>query len=462
MRVVLAQLLLKKADFYFFDEPTNHLDIVAKEWFLNFLKKADFGFLLVCHERYVLDELCEQILALEHKTGKIYQGNYSAYRAKHAQEAAVLRQSALQQQKIIEKKEANIARFKASASRASLAQSMIKELSRIERIELPPDTAVMNITLPEILQSGRQVLSVQGVSHAFDGKIIFEHASCSLERGEKVALIAANGVGKTTLLHVIAQELTRQKGSVTFGHNVEFALFHQDQHKVLNLKNSILDEIQESTGLAVTTATIRSILGAFLFSADDVYKKIGVLSGGEKGRVGLVKLLLKKANFLILDEPTNHLDMESKEVLLNALKEYKGTVLFVSHDQDFINQLATRILELTPTGIHSYAGNYNDYLYQRQFVKNPEKKPAREQKQKQAPQLIENTTQNIERASKKLEAALARLEKDKQQLTEQLFDYEYGTKEFSERYNKISEIDKQHAKLFTEWAELQDKLENLT
>lgn len=469
MRVVLAQLLLKNADFYFFDEPTNHLDIVAKDWFLNFLKKAPFGFLLVCHERYVLDALCEQILALEHKTGKMYQGNYSAYKTKSAEEIAVLRQTAMQQKKIIEKKEAVIARFKSSAARGSMAQSMAKELGRMERIELPPETAIMSVTLPPLNPSGKQVLTIQNVSHAFGDKKIFENISSTVERGEKVALIAANGVGKTTLLHIVAQIIPLQKGgNITLGHNVEYAMFHQDQNAVLNHKNTILREVEDSAGLATTTAAIRSVLGSFLFSSDDVYKKIGVLSGGEKGRVGLVKLLLKKANFLILDEPTNHLDIESKEVLLAALKEFQGTVLFVSHDHDFINQLSTKILELTPRGIHSYAGNYDDYLYQRQFVQTAETKESGDSKKKgsthqpgtpnTAPHQVIDKSE-LQHQSKQLETKLARLEKEKTQVTDELFEYEYGTKEFTERYNRIEEIDKQHTKLFTEWTSLQKQLE---
>jgi ATP-binding cassette subfamily F protein 3 len=462
MRVVLAQLLLKNADFYFFDEPTNHLDIVAKDWFLNFLKKAPFGFLLVCHERYMLDELCDYTLALENKNGKLYQGNYTEYKTKSSAEQAILRQTALQQQKIIEKKEAVIARFKSSAARGSMAQSMMKELGRMERVELPPEPPVMAVTLPTLNPSGKQVLTVQNVSYAFSGRTIFDHISCSIERGEKVALIAANGVGKTTLLHIIAQEIALQKGAITLGHNVQFAMFHQDQNAVLTHKNTILQEVEESAGLATTTAAIRSVLGAFLFSAEDVYKKVGVLSGGEKGRVGLVKLLLKKANFLILDEPTNHLDIESKEMLLDALKKYQGTILFVSHDHDFINNLATRILELTPHGVHSYTGNYNDYLYQKQFVTpaDAKEKPVQAQKNSQSASVLDK--EDLLQQTKKIEAVLARLEKEKTKVTEELFDHEYGTPEFSERYNRITEIDKQHAKLLSEWTEIQSKLEELS
>jgi ATPase components of ABC transporters with duplicated ATPase domains len=367
MRVVLAKLLLQKADFYLFDEPTNHLDIVAKDWFLHFLKWAPFGFMLVCHDRYFLDGLCTKILALDRGNDKIYHGNYTTYVNQSEQERIVLESAYIQQQKEIARKQDTINRFRASAARGNMAQSMIKELARLERIELPPDSKNMVMTTPPAPPSGRHVLSIKNLSHAFNDNTIFTQINGEIERGEKIAIVAANGVGKTTLMHIIAGVERLQNGTLTLGHNVKHTLFHQDQNSVLNHKATIIEEI-ESAAPHQTTAAIRQLLGAFLFSNDDIYKKISVLSGGEKSRVGMAKVLLQHANFLLLDEPTNHLDMASKDILMSALQKYTGTLLFVSHDHDFINRIATRVLELTPTGLYSYSGNYDAYLYQKQFA----------------------------------------------------------------------------------------------
>jgi ATP-binding cassette, subfamily F, member 3 len=362
MRVVLAKLLLQNADFYLFDEPTNHLDIVAKDWFLNFLMKASFGFILVCHERYFLNKLCKKILELELGKAKLYTGNYTLYEHQKEHDRLLLEAAYLQQQKEIQTKQATIDRFRYKASKAKMAQSMIKSLEKVERITLPPSPKNVAISFPPVQQSGKTVMQVEHVSYSFDKKQLFKNVTFTLERGDKVALIAPNGAGKTTLFNLISGNYPLQNGKITFGHNVKFAVFDQDQTAALPLEKTIIEAIEESSP-RISQQVIRTTLGAFLFSNEDVNKKIKVLSGGEKNRVGMIKILLQDANLLLLDEPTNHLDIPSKEVLLKALQQYHGTILFVSHDQDFINELATKILELTPSGALLYQGNYDTYRY---------------------------------------------------------------------------------------------------
>ena len=365
MRIVLAKLLLQEADFYFFDEPTNHLDITAKDWFLDFLKEADFGFILICHERYFLDELCTKILELELGKATWYNGNYSKYIVQKEHNMEILKSSYVQQQKDIKRKQAVIDKFR-SGQRSRMAQSMEKALEKIDRVEIPPAPKTMSFNFPPIKESGKEVISVHNLSHKFDDKTIFKNVSFEVKRGQKISIVAPNGVGKTTLFNLIAGILPLQNGTVKFGYNVKYALFAQDQNKILDKNLSIIDNLNNLCPSA-TEQSIRNFLGAFLFSGEDAFKKVSVLSGGEKNRVGMISILLQNANLLLLDEPTNHLDIPSKEVLLHALQEYKGTILFVSHDKDFINDLATDIIELTASGVHLYQGNYDDYLHDRNF-----------------------------------------------------------------------------------------------
>lgn len=365
MRIVLAQLLLKKADFYLFDEPTNHLDIVAKEWFLQFLKKAEFGFMLVCHDRYFLNQLCDVILEIERGKSNVYYGNYNAYEIQKEHDEQLLESSFRKQQRDIKQKMETINRFKATASKAKMAQSMLKSVEKIERIEMPPKQADVNFNFPPIIQAGKVALKVDNVGHAFGDRQIFKNVSFEVERGKKIGLIAANGVGKTTLFNVIAQKYSLQTGDVTLGYNVQCAVFDQDQTAALDGSKTILENIQNACP-TVPEQKIRAFSGSFLFGGDTIGKKVTVLSGGEKNRVGMIKVLLQKANLLLLDEPTNHLDIQTKDILLNALNAYQGTIVFVSHDQDFINRLATDIIELSADGAAFYPGNYELYLYRKQ------------------------------------------------------------------------------------------------
>ncbi len=448
MRVVLAKLLLQKADFYLFDEPTNHLDIVAKDWFITFLKKAPFGFMLVSHERHFLDQLCTEILELERGKATFYMGNYSDFEKQKARDRAQLEAAYTQQQKEIKQKKATINRFRASATKAKMAQSMMRQLENVKLIELPPSARNVSFSFPSVQRAGREVLEVKNLAHAFGEKQIFKDVSFSVERGERVAVIAPNGVGKTTLFNLIVGKLPKQTGSVELGYNVDPAIFAQDQSKALDLNKTIFENLSENCA-GKGEGIIRSFLGAFLFSNDDVHKKVKVLSGGEKNRVGMAQVLMQDANLLLLDEPTNHLDMISREILLKALQSYEGTMLFVSHDHDFVNKLATRVLELTPEGIHSYPGNYEEYLYQKEHrqespirERTVEKKGDNKQSHEQRKQL------------KKLENKINKLEKKIQKIEHSFADIAWGTPEFDAAQEKLDKLKRELKTVMSEWATL--------
>lgn len=452
MRVVLAKLLLQRADFYLFDEPTNHLDIVTKDWFLHFLKNSSFGFLLVCHDRYFLDHLCTKIFELELGRGVLYHGNYTFYSTQKVERVKELEAAALRQQKEIAQKMRTVERFRASASKARMAQAMLKKIQKIERIEVATEQKTVAFSFPPIVRSGRVVLQVAGVAHAFGEKQIFKNVSFDVDRGEKVAIVAPNGVGKTTLFNLITNRFVLQKGSIKPGHNVSTAIFEQEQDKVLSPEHTILQEVERACRDSETRAMVRKMLGAFLFAGDDVEKKIRVLSGGEKNRVAMVKVLLQHANFLLLDEPTNHLDIQSKEVLLNALRQFKGTMLFVSHDRDFLDKLATRIVELTPDGATSYPGNYESYLYHK--AKSDKQEAQKPDAQTKRVKKSNKEQYEIRRKINKLEGKIDRLEKKIQTLNEQLEGFEYGTQKFSNAYEQLLQAQKELEESVAAWERL--------
>jgi ATP-binding cassette, subfamily F, member 3 len=456
MRLVLAKLLLQKADFYLFDEPTNHLDLVAKDWFLDFLKNSNFGFVLVCHDRYFLDHLCEQIYEVSLGNLNIYRGNYSKYLEQKEHNEQLLEKKFVEQQKHIKKEEALIDRFRAKASKAKMVQSRIKALEKIELVKIEPKQKTLNFSLPEVKRSGKIVLDVKNLSFSFGDKRIFQNVSFQVERGQKVALVAPNGTGKTTLLSLIMGKYEIQHGKIIFGHNVESVLFEQDQNRSLNLDKSILQEVEDSCTDSETRMKVRTLLGAFLFSGDDVLKTIRVLSGGEKNRVAMAKVLLKNGNFLILDEPTNHLDIQSKEVLLEVLKSFSGTILFVSHDRDFLNHLATDILDLTAEGVFSYAGNYDSFLVQKQEQnKLTEQSVVTKVKISENENFSENKISYLKKKQiRNLEAKIARQEKELAELSVKFEKVEYGSEEYSKTFSRMKELEKLIAQDFVLWEEL--------
>lgn len=456
MRIVLAKLLLKKADFYLFDEPTNHLDIVAKEWFLQFLKRASFGFILVCHERYFLNQLCDRIFELELGKGTLYVGNYDHYEKQKAHDLELLEIQYKNQQREIKQKQEFVDRFKAKASKAAVAQSMVKKLEKIERIELPPAPPEINFNFPPIQQAGSIVLKIDKVAHSFGEKELFHDISFEVQRGKKIAIVAGNGVGKTTLFNLIAGRLPIQKGTINFGYNVHYAVFDQDQTASLLKDKTILENISQACPKA-TEQQIRAFAGSFLFTKDSINKNVGVLSGGEKNRVGMIKVLLQNANLLLLDEPTNHLDIQSKDVLLKALDAYKGTILFVSHDQDFVNKLATDIIELSIDGAREYQGNYQLYLYQKEqeAQKNivqqstPQRNiPQQVISQKKAASGKDNNDAKI------LEKKIQKLEQEIKAVENSFIALVFGTPEFNTTQKKLLHLKKELEQAFKEWEEI--------
>lgn len=360
MRLGLAKLLLSDADMFLFDEPTNHLDIVTQAWLLQKLRSMRQGFLLVSHDRAYLEKACNSILEIERSKATYYKGNLSSYLEQKEKNIEIAKATRERQEKDIAQKQATIERFRYSASKARQAQNMIKQLERIELVEVEPPLPKLSFKFRQINQPGSIVLTFNDATKSFGDNKIFSSISGEVQKGERVALVAANGVGKSTLIKSLLGKHKLDKGSVKFGHNVKTAFFEQDQAESLNYENTIFDELCENCPKS-TELEIRQLLGAFLFSGDDIFKQIKVLSGGEKNRVAMARLLLQQANFLVLDEPTNHLDLYSKDILSQALLSYNGTILFVSHDYDFVNRLANRIIELTPDKAYSYLGTYEEY-----------------------------------------------------------------------------------------------------
>jgi ATP-binding cassette subfamily F protein 3 len=462
MRIVLAQLLLQDADYYLFDEPTNHLDLMAKEWFLQYLKTADCGFLLICHERYFLDELCTTIMELERGALAWYAGNYTQYVTKKEQAQKIREAAYAQQQKEIQRKQATIERFRAG-TKSKMAASMEKALDKIDRVEIPDSLKTVHFRFPPLQPSGKLVLKVAHVSCAFGEKSIFKNISCEIEAGQKVALIAPNGRGKTTLLHMIAGILPLQQGSINFGYHVTRALFVQDQNKILNGQKTILENVNILCP-KVPEQTIRTFLGAFLFSGDDVHKQVAVLSGGEKNRVGMVSVLLHQANFLLLDEPTNHLDIPSKEVLLKALQQFSGTVLFVSHDRDFVNSLATDIIELQADKAVHYRGNFDDYLYQKSVQEqqhgiSSEVNSAVQRNMSSAkPTAPKLSDREHIKAVKKIEGIIEKLDASIRTLSESFAHISYGSPEFERSSQELVSLQKKLREAEAQWEQLHTNL----
>jgi len=390
MRLALAKLLLQKPNLLLLDEPTNHLDLEARNWLEEYLHNYPHAFVLISHDRYFLDVTVNKIAEIWNKRFWFYTGNYDKFLAQKTQRNEQLQAAYRNQRDRIEQLEVFINRFRYQATKAKQVQSRIKELEKIERIEVPPEEKTIHFSFPQPKPSGRIVAEFEGVAKSYprrvdanknDGKTnvaktngnpngagekeVFRNVNFLIEKGDRIALVGVNGAGKSTLIKLLAGTEQPTAGEFRLGHNVQADYFAQDQYKELNPEANLLDDLGAASPRSTQTE-LRSLLGCFLFSEDDVFKKIGVLSGGERGRYALLRLLLHPANFLLLDEPTNHLDLRAKDVLLEALMEYTGTVVFVSHDRYFIDKLATRVFEIGDGKVEVYPGNYEDYLWRKQ------------------------------------------------------------------------------------------------
>ena len=361
MRIALAKLLLARPNLLLLDEPTNHLDLETRNWLEDYLKNYPFGYVLISHDRYFLDVTVDRTVEIWNKRLTIFQGNYGKYLSQKDERREQLMSAYRNQREQIEHLEAFISRFRAQATKAKQVQSRIKELEKIERIEVPEEEPVIHFNFPQPPPSGRTVVEAEGLAKSYDEKSILRNVRFTIERGDRVALVGVNGAGKSTLIKLLIGEEQPTAGQIKLGHNVLPEYFAQDQYKVLDGEARMLDDLSRAA-LKVPDAELRSLLGCFLFTGDDVFKPLGVLSGGERNRYALARILVSPSNFLLLDEPTNHLDMRAKDVLLDAIDAFSGTVVFVSHDRYFIDRLATRVLEINNGSITAYEGNYEDYL----------------------------------------------------------------------------------------------------
>jgi len=365
MRLALAKLLLQQPNLLLLDEPTNHLDLEARNWLEDYLRNYPHALLLISHDRFFLDVTVNKIVEIWNKRLWFYTGNYDKYVTQKTQRNEQLQAAYRNQRDRIEQLEVFINRFRYQATKAKQVQSRIKELEKIERIEIPPEEKTIHFSFPQPKPSGRIVAEFNHVDKSYGTKEVFRDVSFVIERADRIALVGVNGAGKSTLIKLLAGSEPLTGGEYRLGHNAQPDYFAQDQYKELNPDARILEDLGDASPRSTQTE-LRSLLGCFLFSEDDVFKKIDVLSGGERGRYALLRLLLHPANFLLLDEPTNHLDLRAKDVLLDALTDYAGTVVFVSHDRYFIDKLATRVFEIGGGKVEIYPGNYEDYLWRKQ------------------------------------------------------------------------------------------------
>ena len=460
-RVALGKLLLTEPELLLLDEPTNHLDMESVIWLEDYLRGYKEAIIVVTHDRYFLDRVVTKIIEIENKKSKVYSGNYSFYARHKVEDREAALKRFFDQQKEIRRQEAVIARLKSFNREKSIKQAESKEkrLKKIELVDRPeslPDKIRFMLT-PRV-QSGNDVLDIINVSKSFSGRLLFKNVTFSLKRGDKAALIGPNGIGKTTLFKMIVGEISYEGGYINKGVNVRVSYFDQE-HENLNYENNIFNEISDAYPQLGNTA-IRNVLAAFVFTGDDVFKPIGILSGGEKSRVAIAKLMLSEANLLLMDEPTNHLDMDSKEILEEALREYTGTVLYISHDRYFINNTANKVIELDKYGVSVFLGNYDFYREKKQQEQRGQAEP--EVRLNRSEWDKKRDMNSLERKRKsavnKTELEIAETEKQLEALEEMLSKEEVGRDAVlaAQYYNEKITAEKRLLHLYEEWDKLSD------
>ena len=468
MRIELAKLLLQKPDALLLDEPTNHLDIEAIQWLEEFMETYYGSLVLISHDKQFLDNVTNRTIEIVNKKTYDYKANYSKYLVLRQERQEQQENAVKNQQKIIDHTESLIDKYRAKANKASFAQSLIKKLDRMERIEVEEgDNTVMHMRFPKPALSGKIVLTVEDAAKTYGDKLIFKDANFIITKGEKVALVGRNGEGKSTMMKMISGK-TPFDGMVQIGHNVLAGVFEQDQEEKLDQNKTVFETIDE---LAVgdVRKQVRNILGSFLFGGDDIDKKVRVLSGGERGRLALCKLLLEPYNMLLLDEPTNHLDIRSKEILKKALMDYEGTVILVSHDRDFLDGLTNRLFEFRDGAVKEHLCDINEFMQKRKLEKLMELKSVVQEPKVEKPKKVEVKPDNSEKEKElkqiknqvaKCEKDIETLETDIKKIDEQLANPDtyqklINDKVFFENYNQSkAKLDS----LLKEWEALNEKL----
>ena len=464
-RLCLARLLLTQPDLLMLDEPTNHLDLSSIQWLEDTLKKYRGTVLIISHDRYFMNSVCDCMAEISMRRLVQYEGNYDQFTVKRqADIERQIREYKLQQAEIA-RQQAIIQRYRMYNREKSIraAESREKRLEKMERLERPVDEQHVRFSFEARRRTGDDVLKVHGLAKGFEGRRLFENFDLHLRAGDRVAIIGPNGVGKSTLLNIIARKLKADAGEVEFGANVDLGYYEQHQTG-LDPEKDVLNELWDAFP-RLDLDRVRSVLALFLFTGDDVYKKISMLSGGEKGRVSLCKLMLKRDNLLLLDEPTNHLDMDSREVLEGALEDFDGTILTVSHDRYFINRVADRIIEMRPDGVKEYLGNYDDYLEKKRREEAGLEDAAASgmtktqlDKQRRKERLLRESKKALEKQLEAAEARIAAAEKEIQDLETRMAD-----PELYQRPDEARETARRHAELqagmdalYEEWEALSE------
>ncbi len=476
MRVELAKILIADNDIILLDEPTNHLDLDSLQWLVKFLESFRGAIILVSHDRYFTNHICNKTLEIYLNNVTFYKGNYNDYLTFKEERNERLKSEFLDQQKKIKQTEQFIERFRYKSTKAKQVQSRVKQLEKIERIQLSDNESNIHFRFFDTQQSGVIPIKINNLSKSYDTNLVLNNIDLQIERGEKIALVGPNGAGKTTLSKIISQRLDSTSGTINYGHNTFISFYAQDVVDNLNLENDIITELSESDS-ENTVGQLRSVLGAFLFHGDDVFKKIKVLSGGEKSRVALSKVLLTKANTIILDEPTNHLDFDSKKIVQKALMEFNGTLIIVSHDIDFLEPIVSKVIEVRNKNIKEYYGGIDYYMAKREESidsnlevdkNNDEQKKTnrKEEKKFQAERRQKEhlATKDLKKNISILENKIEELEQNKLQLENEFMKEEIYSNPLLAKQNKIDykNVKVELEKAYHEWTLSAEELENIT